>query len=111
MAYDLNGQTIAQYPPLSQNASPLTGSTVVMQDSSQDGILSLTPAGTIAALIIVLPTEAKSIVNQERTISTTANITLLTVNGASTIYNVPSSMLAGDCFTLKKSSPNIWFKK
>lgn len=94
-----------------QSASPLTG-TVVQVATMNKGIdLLLTPAGALAALTVTLPSEANSFTGQRISIGTLQTITALTINGATTIYNAPTSMATGDFFVLKKVAPNIWAKE
>ncbi len=93
-----------------QASSPTTGQTVVMTDDNRNGTLVLTPAGTLATLTVTLPTEANSQIGQFRSISTTKALTILTVNGAVTIYNAPTVMSIGDIITFKKTAANTWMR-
>jgi len=105
-------QTDALYPSkdVVQPVTPTTGQTVQMTDDSRNGTLVLSPAGTLATLTVVLPSDANSVVGQYRSVSSTKAITLLTVNGATTIFNAPTVMSAGDLVTFKKTAPNTWMR-
>lgn len=94
-----------------QLASPATGATVQMTDNSKDGILQLTPAGTIAALTLTLPAEANTRLGQVRRIFSSQNVTALTIQGATTIYNNVTTMAAGDCIAFVKVGPNMWARQ
>lgn len=91
-----------------QLASPLTGTTVVMTDDAVSGSLYLTPAGTIAALTVTLPTNANSVIGQKETIVTSQTITALTVDGATTILGNPTTLAAGGSVTFQKMAANTW---
>jgi len=91
-----------------QNVSPLTGATVVMTDTGDDALLNLTPAGTLAALTITLPTEANSRVGQIVRIHTSQTITALTINGATTIRNTVATLLGQDDVSFQKTAANTW---
>lgn len=68
---------------VAQDAAPLTGATITLGAGVSQ--LVLDPAGTIAALTIVLPTAAQLIDGQELKVSSTQTITTLTVTaGANT---------------------------
>ena len=99
---------VTQYFPGIQAASPLTGTTVTLTADIANKILVLTPAGTIAALTVAFPADASTAVGQSITVFSTQIITALTVNGATTIYNAPTAMTAGQKFTLQKMSANTW---
>jgi peptidoglycan hydrolase-like protein with peptidoglycan-binding domain len=96
------GQEAVQY------ATPTTGQTVQAVNDSQDRTLVLTPAGTLATLTVTLPSEASSRVGQALRIFTSANLTALTVNGATTLYNMPTSLAVGDLISLRKVGANMW---
>lgn len=91
-----------------QAASPTTGQTVVLTDNRLDGACAITPAGTLAALTITLPTEANSVVNQERDIWISTAITSLTINGATTIIGSPGASIANAWISVKKVAANTW---
>lgn len=93
-----------------QAASPLTGTEVNMTDDAANGTLYLTPAGTIAALNVTLPSDANSKVGQERTIVTSQTVTALTVDGATTIHGNVTTLAAGASVTFRKLAANVWAK-
>lgn len=94
-----------------QTASPTTGQTVNMTNSSFTGFLYLTPAGTIAALTVALPAEANSILGQVRRITTSQAITALTLTqqgGGQTILGAPAGLTAGQTIAVMKVAANTW---
>lgn len=94
-----------------QTASPTTGQTVVMNDNSIDGLLYLTPAGTLATLTVTLPTNANSRLGQTRRLSTTQDLTALTVNVAGgTVVNSPTTLLANSTVAFQKVATNTWMR-
>lgn len=94
-----------------QTDAPLTGTTVVCTDADSDLHLVLTPAGTLAALTITLPTNANSRVGQKVSISSSAILTSLTISGSGlTIANAPTtfaSVVTAYC-TLQKVASGAW---
>jgi hypothetical protein len=90
-----------------QPVTPTSGQTVQMTDNSTDGTLFITPAGTLATLTVLFPTDANSVLGQIRFVGTTQAITSITMSGA-TILNVFSSMNANDCFGFQKVTTNTW---
>jgi len=91
-----------------QAASPTTGQTVVLTNSNLDGSCAITPAGTLAALTITLPSEANSRINQERDIWISQAITALTINGATTIVGNITTSIANAWISAKKVAANTW---
>ena len=73
---------------VTQYASPLTGTTVTI--SAANTWLILTPAGTIAALTVALPTATDQ---QEVLITSSAIVTALTLTG--TVSGGPTTLSAG----------------
>lgn len=102
---------LPQSQPTLQAVTPNAGDTVLMTDNSTTGLLMLTPAGTLATLTVTLPSDANSIVNQERTICSSKIVTILTFNGATTIYGTITALAVGDCITFKKVATNTWARK
>lgn len=104
-----NGLTLAQIlqaiRPTQQTASPANGATIVVNDPGTDVDLWLTPAGTLATLTITLPTGFQGMrVN----IASNQAITLLTINGASSIFNPLNTLSIGDSFEMVKVGANTW---
>lgn len=94
-----------------QTATPTTGATVVCTDASNDAHLVLTPAGTLAALTITLPTNANSRVGQKVSISSSQILTSLTISGSGlTIANAPTTFAAvtSAFCTLQKVASGQW---
>jgi len=92
-----------------QTSAPTTGSTVVCTDTNDNAHLVLTPAGTIATLTVTLPTNANSSVGQRVTISSSAEITALTVSGSGlTVTRATLPLAAGGAITYQKTAANAW---
>jgi hypothetical protein len=94
-----------------QTASPVAAGTVIMNDTPIDGLLYLTPAGSLATLTVTLPTNANSRLGQTRRLSTTQDIVLLTVNVAGgTILNNPTTLSANSSLAFQKVAANTWMR-
>lgn len=93
-----------------ESATPASGATVQLANNNRNGLMFLDPAGLLPTLTITLPSEANSRIGQLRRVTCSKAITLLTINGAATIYNAPAAMAIGDGFTLIKCAPNTWAK-
>lgn len=96
-----------------QYASPTTGSTVQITDSSINTHLILTPAGTLSTLILTLPAVANIIDKQDILINCTQAVTTLTVNGngAGAVTGEPSSLSANGFFRLKyDATGDVWYR-
>lgn len=89
-------------------ATPTTGTTVSFNDNSGDQIFYITPAGALADLTIDFPSDSTSITGQKVVFCVSQSISNLTLTGASTIFNAPVSMNAGDCFQFYKMASNVW---
>lgn len=89
---------------------PLTGGTTLFNDDSFNQLLNLEGAGTIATHTVTLPSNDNSQVGQEVVISTLAQITALTINGATTIrgYSAPFTLTAGSSKRLVKIADDTW---
>lgn len=92
-----------------QTATPTTGQTVVMNDNTLDGVLYLTPAGTLATLTVTLPTNANSRLGQIRRLSTTQELTGLTINGG-TVLNSPTTLTANGTVAFQKVAASTWMR-
>ena len=99
---------IAPLLDANQTASPTTGQTVTLTNNNLDGSCAITPAGTLAALTITLPTEGASRINQERDIWISQAITALTINGATTIVGNITTSIANAWISVKKVAANTW---
>ena len=94
-----------------QTVVPTTGQTIVCTDSDVNQHLHLTPAGTLAELTIVLPTNANSRVSQTVSITSSQILTSLTISGSGlTIANAPTTFAAiNTAFcTLQKVASGQW---
>lgn len=96
--------------PAVQAASPTTGQTVVMTDTPADGMLYLTPAGTLATLTVTLPTDANSAIGQVVRIATSQILTALTINGATTILGNVTTLALGGSASFQKVAASTWVK-
>lgn len=107
----VNGGYPAGATRVVQPATPATGATVIVQDGQNNVLVNLTPAGTLASLTVQLPTDAGSFIGQEVHIATTKAVTLLTVSGATTIYNPLTVLQPGDVFVMEKIATNTWARQ
>ncbi len=91
-------------------SSPTSGQTVSFANNGVDQTLYLTPAGTLAALTVTLPSNASSRIGQAVVIATTQTITALTVNGATNIINNPTTLTGGSAVMLQKMANDTWMQ-
>lgn len=108
---EFNGTQVASLLALItavQGASPTAGQTVNVRATNQDILLWLSPAGTIASATITLPADNVTRIDQRISFGTSQTITALTINGATTIYNAPTTLQAGDLYTMRKVAANTW---
>lgn len=94
--------------PVVQAASPIAAATVTMTDNAVDGMLYLTPAGTLATLTVTLPTNANSVLGQIRRIATSQILTILTINGAATILGTVTTLALGGSVSFQKVASDTW---
>ena len=98
--------------PDSQYAAPaVTAFDIQINSNNNDTHLILTPAGTLAAGTITLPTPANLRDKQLLICSCTQQVTALTIagNGASAVNGAPTALSADDFFTLKYDlTLNTW---
>jgi hypothetical protein len=95
--------------PTIKTATPTTGQTVAFDNASVDQTLYLTPAGTLLLLTVTLPSNGSSVIGQTVTIATTQTLTGLTVNGAASIINTVTTLLAGSV-SFRKTAANTWVR-
>lgn len=91
--------------------TPVTGDTVVMRDTNEDGVLRLTPAGLLATLTINFPSDANSRIGQIRRIAANKAISLLSlgqIGGGFVVINGITSMVLGDEVSYQKVAANTW---
>lgn len=87
---------------LESGGSPVNGATFQIVDNPSV-LVWLTPASTLATLTVTLPTNGGTVL-----LGSKQEITSLTLNGASTIYNAPGTILAGELFALRRVEPGVW---
>jgi hypothetical protein len=94
--------------PAQQFAAPTTGQTVTV--ATGDTWLVVTPAGTIAALTITLPSDRTD--GETVIVNTSQTITALTVGGAGTTVNAaPTTLAANGFFEMRYTSVlNAWYR-
>lgn len=90
-----------------QTVTPTTGQTVQMLDNQNDGTLFLTPAGTLATLIVRFPSDANSVLGQIRFLGSTQAITSLTMANAVFLNAIPA-LNANDFYAFQKVAANTW---
>jgi hypothetical protein len=93
---------------VSQYGVPLTGTTVTV--ATGNTWLILTPAGTLAALTIALPTNRTD--KQEVLVNSTQILTALTVSGAgTTVVGAPTTLAANGFFKMRYDGTlNAWYR-
>ena len=91
-----------------QYAAPLTGTAVTV--AAGDTWLIASPAGTLAALTVALPTSRTA--GQEVLVVSSQIITALTVSGAgTTVIGAPTAMAANGFFRMKYDGVmNAWYR-
>lgn len=97
--------------PSVQHASPLSGDTVVMNNTQRVNTLWLTPAGALATLTITLPNDVSTELGQIVFIGSTKAVAALTINGASVIFNAATSLLANELLSFQKIDLDTWVRK
>lgn len=100
--------TFTAAKPVQQFAAPLTGTTVVV--ATGDTWLLITPAGTLAALTVTLPTDRTE--GEIVRVTSSQILTSLTVGGAGTTVNgAPTTLAANGFFEMAYSATlNAWYR-
>lgn len=100
--------TFTAAKPAQQFSAPTTGATVVVETG--DTWLLVTPAGTLAALTITLPTDRTD--GEIVRVISTQILTALTVGGAGTsVAGAPTTLAANGFFEMAYSATlNSWFR-
>jgi hypothetical protein len=102
----------SQYPSsltsVYQTATPLAGDTVIGTATASNLLTWITPAGTLLTLTYTLPSNASSVIGQVVRIGSSQAVTTLTINGATTILNTITALVAGACVQLIKVADNTW---
>lgn len=91
-----------------QTATPTNAQTVQITLTSVRHLLWLKPAADLAALTIALPADASVPIGQEILIGSSKAISNPTINGATTVFNVPGDFQPGDLYTMIKVDANNW---
>lgn len=85
-------------------STPLTGATVTASNAKADETVIITPAGTIAALTFVFPSDTNSRIGQQITLQSSQIVTTLTLTkGGQTITDPAGTALAANV-------PQRWIK-
>ena len=106
-------QTFASPDVFTQFVTPGTGFNVAVTNNGNNGWLLLQPAGTLATGTITLPLNTVAADGQELTVTTTQQITALTIglNGATAVFGAPTSLGADDFFKLRfYQTTNSWYR-
>ena len=106
-------QTFASPDVFTQFVTPGTGFNVAVTNNGNNGWLLLQPAGTLATGTITLPLNTVAADGQELTVTTTQQITALTIglNGATAVFGAPLSLGADDFFKLRfYQTTNSWYR-
>lgn len=97
--------TISAAKPTVVTATPTTGQTVTLPDQIGDMIAYITPAGTLVALTIALPSDAATVTGQVIRVFVTQAITTLTITNVSPAI---ATLSLNGSFTLQKVAANAW---
>lgn len=98
---------------VNQLSSPATGATVSITAGDDNIWLILTPAATLATLTIELPAIVNLASNQEVLVTSTQELTALTVdkNDATNIFGEPTTLAAEGFFKMKYNSfQKTWYR-
>lgn len=100
--------TFTSAKPVQQFAAPTTGQTVTV--ATGDTWLLITPAGTLAALTVTLPTDRTD--GEIVRVTSSQILTSLTVGGAGTTVNgAPATLAANGFFEMAYSETlNAWYR-
>lgn len=96
-----------------QPATPGTGFNIAIASGNTSTWLLLQPAGLLATGTVTLPLNSLTLDGTEITITSTQQITALTIggNGATAVYGAPTSLGADSGFKLRFYQPyNSWYK-
>lgn len=99
---------------ISQYETPLTGFSVTVSPFVPGGnvFLLLTPAGTLAAGTLNMPSMSSSVHGQEVMVHSTQVVTALTVSGnGAGVSGLPSALAAGGFFRARYDAINkVWYR-
>lgn len=102
---------VQAYLMQTQLSSPTTGQTVAATSDDKDRTLSLTPAGTLAALTITFPSNASSRIGQLLCVTTSQAVTALSITAGQTITGAPAGLAANDFITFQKIAASTWRRR
>jgi hypothetical protein len=107
----LTSLTSAIQQPTSQYLSPATGFSITLE-GTDDTHLIMTPSTTLATGSIVLPISPGTVDKQRVTVTTSQEITALTVSGnGAAVVGGPSTISVGGYFELKYDmQTNSWYR-
>lgn len=94
-----------------QYSSPASGSTISLNNTTDNTHLILTPTASLVYLTVVLPDSVRD--KQEILITCTQNIDTFTIdgNGASSVNGAPTALEENAFFTLKYDlAVNAWYR-
>lgn len=97
---------------VTQYAAPLTGATVLVQDTQNSVWLVMTPSGTLSTLTLKLPLQANCIDKQELLVNCTQIVSTLTLDAnGSSVVGAPSSLAANGFFRLRYDAVmKTWYR-
>jgi len=107
----LTSLTTAIQEPTTQYLTPVTGFSLTLTGSA-DLHLIVTPAATLATGTILLPASTGTADKQLVTVTTSQEITGLTVDGnGATVVGAPTTLVLGGFFALKfDMTTNTWYR-
>lgn len=111
--FDVSSSDLYRNEFTTQYESPVSGATVQVTDSSANIFMLVTPAGSIATLIVKMPAVANVVDKQEVKFWFSSIVSSFTIdsNGASNTLGEPNSFAANTYFTLRYDSQNnIWYR-
>jgi hypothetical protein len=94
------------------SSTPLTGASISANASGQNEIQYFAPAGTLAALTYVFPTDANSRIGQSITLFSTHIVTTLTVTsaGLTLVGTALTAIAVNTPYTWKKVAAATWIR-
>lgn len=96
-----------------QFSTPGSGANIVVASGNTSTWLNISPAGTLASLTVTLPLNTSTLDGSEVLISTTQQITTLSIglNGATAVSGAPANLGAGGFCRLRFYQPmNTWYR-
>lgn len=93
-----------------QRETPASGSTLVVMQNKQNGIVVIEGTGTIASLIIQLPTGEFQRDGQITRLVSMINVESVTFQPPSIVNNPPTEFFEGDAFALQNIGTDEWVR-